>query len=317
MTPDSNLIVVIRSAGERTTNLCHALVAEQVHPSLIHIVSATPFEAALRQAYRLGAESQAQWTFTLDADVLLAPGAVGRLLAAAKAMPPHYAQIEGRILDKTFGTHRHAGNRIYRSSILHLASRLLPANGAEIRPESAVLNRLANQGHPSRWHSEFMGVHDYEQGFHDLYRKSYIHGRKHSSYAESILRRSLQLSASDQDHAVIVRGFLDGLAADRPVGIDASLLQPEAAAAVLALGLSEKPTLDHLSALPNLRHFIQTAAPPPCIPHFHDNLGQAVPKRPPSRSRRLRELYAQHGLFRTSLFVTGTAFLRVAHLLRR
>src|SRR5690606_39569755 len=70
----NDLVVIVRTAGERTFELSHSLLLAQVPADRVLVVDERPFEKALRRTYELGIEHAARWTMTLDADVLLRPG---------------------------------------------------------------------------------------------------------------------------------------------------------------------------------------------------------------------------------------------------
>ena len=93
----TNLVVIIRAAGERTLQVCRELLGMQIRGDAVEIVNETPFEAALRRTYEIGLQRSAKWTMTLDADVLLREGAVAELMAEAERLPRHFVQIEGLV----------------------------------------------------------------------------------------------------------------------------------------------------------------------------------------------------------------------------
>ncbi len=130
--------IVIRSAGERSFQICKKLLLDQVPASYVHVVKEVPFESALRKTYEIGIDSGDEWLMTLDADVFLRQGAVCKLLSQAKGLPGHYFQIEGLVHDKLTGMYREAGHRMYRTKYLKTALQHIPANNTEIRPEYAT-----------------------------------------------------------------------------------------------------------------------------------------------------------------------------------
>lgn len=96
--------VVIRSVKERTEELCKKLIVEQGVPeSQVFIVHEVPFAASMRKGFELGIESNCQWTYCIDADVLLRPGSMAQMLEAAQRADGMTCELQGVVYDKFFG----------------------------------------------------------------------------------------------------------------------------------------------------------------------------------------------------------------------
>lgn len=237
-------MIVIRSCGERTLNACLHSILFQTEKKYVKYIDETPFEKTLIKTFQLGIDSGVEWLITIDADVILFSNALEQLLSEAAKMPETYVQIGARIFDKVFGIYRRAGIRVYRGSMLQKAICLVPSAGTEIRPESALLEKMGKLGHPSRYIGYVGGVHDYEQYYCDIYRKAYIHGHKHEYHAIDLLKRCLRKMEDDTDFAVILRGFCDGLIGGEKATIDARRFHMESRNAIADLNLKEKAPLE-------------------------------------------------------------------------
>jgi hypothetical protein len=236
--------VVVRSANERTTSVATRLACAQLQSDHdISVIAEVPFEAALRATYTIALDVGRKWTMALDADILLAPDAIAGLIRAAELMPPHYVQVQGRIWDKIIGTYRPAGPRIYRTELLKRALEYVPEAGSEIRPESYVLEQMGTLGHPSRRVSPILGLHDFEQYYRDLYRKSFVHAKKHLVFMPNILQRCSYHLGGDQDFLVVLKGLWDGLMYRGSVSIDSTRYLDSFHRAQAELGLEEKSKL--------------------------------------------------------------------------
>lgn len=239
----SNFIVVIRATDERTFETCRKLVLGQVPETRLQVVREYPFEVALRRCYEIGLDSGGEWMVTIDADVLLKQNAIAGLLEEAAFMPEDHFQIEGMVLDKLTRRFRWAGYRAYRVRHLDTAWKLLPADRAEIRPESSTLERMAAQGYPYLRSRKIYGVHDYEQYFRDIYRKAYVHASKHPQWLPELLATWKQLAKQDADLRVALAGAYDGLLAHEEPRIDARDFLGKSEDALARLGLVEKAAL--------------------------------------------------------------------------
>jgi hypothetical protein len=275
----SEIVAVIRSAGERTASICRSVVAEQLGDAAVHVVNERPFEAALRACYRLGIESGVPWMLTVDADVIPRDGAVGDLLTEARRLPGPYAQIEGVVHDKLLGDFREAGHRIYRTRYLPMALEAVPADGAALRPEFTTLERLGRMGHPTRKCDIVFGIHDYEQYYRDLYRKAYVQGQKHPHWLWERVPTWRELGATDPDFQVAARGAVDGAQAVRPARIDVDGFGGDPAPVLHTLALSEKAGLDAdpqaVVAVRALAARVLAAAPRSARPSLGDKLAAA------------------------------------------
>jgi hypothetical protein len=236
--------VVVRSANERTTSVATQLACAQLQSDHdVSVITEVPFEAALRATYATGLAVGKKWTMALDADILLAPNAIVELTRAAELMPLHYVQVQGRIWDKILGMYRQAGPRVYRTGLLRRALEYVPEAGSEIRPESYVLQQMGKRGHPSRRVSPVVGLHDFEQHYRDLYRKSFVHAKKHLDLVPHIVQRCSCNLDGDTDFLVILKGLWDGLLYRGSVSIDSTRYLDSFHRAQADLRLEEKSEL--------------------------------------------------------------------------
>ena len=255
--PDA--FVVIREAGERTAAAARAICEAQVGPDRVATVSEVPFAAALRRGLEVGAEAGRRWTLCLDADVLLAPGAVGLLVAEgerAATDDPAELGVSGIVADVLLGQLRHAGNHLYRTEYLARALERGVFDPAKRRPETVLKKTLARAGHGwTNRDTAPIGLHDAEQSFRDIFRKVYVHSRKHErfmAYAERFWHRR---AAEDLDARValwsltitrLISPYAErpGSRADESVAIDTRRFADNFDALLVPAAMTEKPPLD-------------------------------------------------------------------------
>ncbi len=307
----SQIIAVVRVADERTSKACISTLEMQMPKENIHIVQEVPFEVALRKCYEIGAKSNVKWMLTIDADILLLPGSIEKLLNEAEKMPEHYVQIEGRIFDKVFGSYRQAGHRIYRTSLLPLALELVPADGEQVRPEYTTLQRLGKRGHPSRRVGVVAGIHDFEQSYTALYRKAYVHGTKHADHANELLKRCKQSAPADPDYRVILQGFCDGSIPSDKVSIDARKFKDRAKRALEYLELEEKPPFE-VSSIPDWERWINAQVDFPAP----EMLIKDEPSVPVSKGEYFKISIKERGLLTTVRRTLGALLIDTGNLLR-
>jgi|SRR5690625_1209108 len=233
--------VIIRAAGERTEDECFKIVKEQVDKQAsVSIVRKKPFKEALEECFRIGIASQKKWLITVDADMILLPGAIELLVREAENMPENYLQLQGKIIDKITGTVRKAGPRIYRISLLKRVLDRSKSFDDHIRPESRLITHFGKSGNPSRYISAILCLHDYEQYYKDIYRKSYVHARKHPELLSEMIQRAISFKKEDPDYQVMLQAIWDSLNEEMSVGIDTRLFESKSQKALIKLQLNEK-----------------------------------------------------------------------------
>jgi hypothetical protein len=213
--------IIIRSVGERTESLCKKLILQQGVPeNAIHIINEIPFSKAMKVGFEKGISEKRPWTVCVDADVLLRPGSILKMILHAENQPKNVCEIQGFVLDKFFGGARKGGIHLYRTSLLDKVIKEIPAEGVDIRPETYALNAMQNKGYP--WHTveELVGLHDFEQSYEDIFRKCFVHSHKHLNYSELFIPFWRIESLRDNDYQVALLGFTEGIKHFGEVRID-------------------------------------------------------------------------------------------------
>lgn len=235
------ITAVIRSIGERTAELCEALLAPQIPGGTIHVVRVSPFTEALKRTYEIALAEGRTWTLVLDADVIIRPGAVQGLLAYARSAEDTVFEVEGKVLDKFLDSPRKAGNHLYRTALLQKALEYVTESVDSIRPESYVKTMMTRAGYDCRELEDIVGLHDFEQSYRDIYRKCFVQARKHTARVQALHPLWEDLAGVDADYAVALQAFSDGIGYGGAVGIDGRAAFMDAFDRVLeVLEISEK-----------------------------------------------------------------------------
>jgi hypothetical protein len=207
-----NVTIVVRSSGERTEELCKEFIlAQDVDLSNVFVVKEIPFSASMRKSFTIGIENSLFWTFCIDADVLLRPGAVAGMLRLAQEKEDHFCEIQGLVLDKFFGGPRDAGNHLYRTSLLDNLITKIPAEGEDIRPEYYALQKMTSAGYSWQTVPCLLGLHDFEQYYRDIFRKCFVQAHKHVHYTDLFLSVWRNNVMKDKDYWVALQGFAAGV----------------------------------------------------------------------------------------------------------
>ena len=217
---DDNVTVVIRTIGERTERLCYELLKKQVPEENMYMVCESPFTEALKKTFNIAIEANRKWTFVVDADVLIHPRALSELVEHAETEEDTIFGIEGKVIDKFLDSQREAGNHFYRTKLMQNALQYVPNHLDEIRPESFVKMKMRENGYAWQVEEIIVGLHDFEQSYRDIYRKSFVQAKKHYSRVHKMIPPWDYLARLDTDYVIALKGFEDGKNYPERVGVD-------------------------------------------------------------------------------------------------
>jgi hypothetical protein len=217
---NNNVTVIIRTAGERTERLCHEFIINQIAEENVHIIRETPLTAAVRKSFEIGMRENRKWTFVVDADVLIRLGVIEELIDYVETVDVDVFNIEGKIIDKFLDSPREAGTFLYRTRLLKHAFNLIPDPYMAIRPNSHVRDAMNKHGFTFIKTNIFIGMHDFEQYYRDIYRKCFIQAKKHYKRVLKLLPQWEVKSKTDNDFKVALAGFNSGVKYNGDVSID-------------------------------------------------------------------------------------------------
>ncbi len=258
---ESKFTVVIRSAGERTKEACLHLVLQEVPEEDVHIIEKEPFEEALRETYRIGMNSKKEWLIALDADVLPRQGFTGEIAKITDSLKNRVFTFKPMIYDKLFFKHRMAGFRVYRTRYLEEALAIIPPNGVETRPESFAVAQMEKKKLKALVFEYVAGLHDFEQYYRDIYRKTYFHSYKHMHQLFMVIEDWKKESNRDSDYKVALKGALDGLMSlDEPLP-DIRFFKKRSKNILKSINLIEKDELSLNSIENRVEEILQEAGP--------------------------------------------------------
>lgn len=239
-----NTLWVIRSAGERTTDICEHLVRQFAPAERVQVIYERPFNAAVRRGFELGRASGLKWTCCIDADVLLLEQEITEQLRRAETLAENVFCVQGLVYGKFLPIRRPAGNHLYRNALAAQALPLIPPDGDALRPESVTTQAMKDRGYFTYQTDVVVGLHDYEQYYQDIYRKCFLHINKHEAdlmpMVESHWR---QHRITDQDYEVALLGALAGKVHEGKVYIDRQFQAEEAQKMLTLAKIEEKPPL--------------------------------------------------------------------------
>jgi len=237
--------IILRECGERTADAAYHLLSQIVAPEALHRVNTAPFSRCLAESFKLGIAQGREWTLCIDADVLVTAVGIYELQATAELLPEHIFEVQGLIQDRFFGIRRPAGNHLYRTCYLERALELIPEEGTSLRPESSTIDRMRELGFVDLQLPTLTGLHDYEQHYHDIYRKCFLQGKKHDFLKDFLLPRWQREAAAGNTEAVIAQAAMTaGLQFEGGVLVDRHFMEEDTDKALDKLGIEPRKILD-------------------------------------------------------------------------
>jgi hypothetical protein len=231
--------IIVRCCGERTEKKCIELAKKQ---GTVHIVKASPFGETLRQSYKLALEIRQEWIPMIDADVLLSPGVLKKAILHIRKVKKQIFCWDGHTKDKIMIRNRRAGIHIYKTDLIPYAMKFI--DDKQLKPESHVRREMQKMGLITYTSKFLFGKHDYEQYYHDLWRKAFSQSQKLAGMIRrsKIVKRWKLLRMRDDDFKVILEAHRQGRMFKGKIQID-SRLNYGARAGIKRLGLREKGRL--------------------------------------------------------------------------
>jgi len=237
-----NICVVIRHSGERTFELCQALVKKAVPAANVATVTGVPFSQTLRRSFEMGIERRLEWTLVVDADILIRPTAVQSLMRMAPLLGGKVFELQGKIMDRLGGI-RTGGPKLYRTALLPQALASIPDEDVP-RPEETTILRMCSQGFVRIKLDTVLSLHDYEQWHRDLFRKAFFYVHKFSDAISSWEAKWRESVKEDQDFQVALLGANAGRRFGGKVLSDVRQFDGDLVSAELAAaGIEEKTPL--------------------------------------------------------------------------
>jgi len=307
----SDTCVVIRSAGERTEELCRYLAAQQVPEENVVVIHEHPFSRAVLKSFEVGLDFGLPWTICLDADVVLRQGAISEMVALATTQDPTTFLVEMQTLDKFTGGPQNRGAYVYRTALLDRARQFVPSDEQTMRAGTFVTRKMNAIGCSFVITDLLLGVHEYEQYYRDIYAKKLFRARKVMYEPPILLRRCLRWGLEDRDFWIAACGLVEGWQDQSAIMLDAPQLQERADRFLESIGVEEKEPLA-VEAYENLPDRLIAEYQP--SPEYSDL--QAARARFGSRRGRLSWRARQLGPVRLLPWLVGKGLIKTGNLLQ-
>jgi len=243
---EKSILLIVRGAKERTETVSFNHLSNLFGAGSVQLVNEIPFSKAIQKSFELGIDSGKDWMLCIDADVLLGYNDIKSLLKVTEAVPDHVFEIQGLVRDKFIPVNRPAGNHLYRMSYAKEAIKCIPKEGTSLRPESTMLKNMALKGFPWYQSDIVVGVHDFEQYYKDVFRKCFLHAKKHSYVLPMVMPYWLKMARTEPDFEVAILAASYAQAHMGSVIVSKDFGVGEGKDALKSLGLDEKNQLEEL-----------------------------------------------------------------------
>ncbi len=171
-----DLIIVLRTAGERTVELCKTIIESQIDKKQIYVIEEKPFLKAVKKTFEIGSANPAKFLLAIDADILLYPDAIDYILYEANQFDSNlFFKFDCWVLDKFRGKTT-AGVHFYfnqHSKAFFKFLKTIDDNEFFLRPEFDNLKKFCdlNNLRYLSISSHIVAFHDYMQYYRDLFNK--------------------------------------------------------------------------------------------------------------------------------------------------
>ena len=211
-----DILVVIRSSGERTLPLLLASLEEQMPMTHVHVLRIAPFFDAVVEMFRIGAKHpQKPILLALDADVILAKNAIDIILQQANQLDfDRFIRKHFQVNDKFYGR-RDSGNHLYANHWSAACHEFFVDKGQPniMRPESGNLKSLGKTKglYTGELIKQEIGTHDYHQYYKHIYvgasnlSKKMKYGRVEKI---QVLERKMLFEPNDMDYKIAWEGLI-------------------------------------------------------------------------------------------------------------
>lgn len=185
-----DILVVIRSVGERTEKLCEFSVLQNgiSKENIVYVKNISPFSKALKEGYKLAIEYGKKYTFFIDADMVVLPNTLSVMIEAMERLPNKIFFMNPLAYDYLSGLIIRNGPRLYRTSYLQVAIRLIQDESVSLRPETFVVKRMRRLGYRSIDFDYPSALHEFEQYRKDIFRRVITRYFKSSSTTREYLK---------------------------------------------------------------------------------------------------------------------------------
>jgi len=231
---------IIRAAGERTKDVCSEIIREFVPADSQEIIEERPFAEAIRKTFERGYLSGKKWTVCIDADVFVSQEGFRQLHAIAETLPPRVWYVQGLTIDKFIPIIRTAGTGIYRNKYVREALKYIPGDGTSLRPETTTMQGMLADRYLMYRTPIVVGLHDLEQSYIDIGRKTFLHFHKHHKIRDEMIAYWERRQRQDLDFKAALMGARLGEKFDGALLIDREFKRQEIQAALSQMGLKEK-----------------------------------------------------------------------------
>jgi hypothetical protein len=169
---NKDILVVIRTSGERTFPLTYESISNQVRSTNIIVINKAPFYQAVVEMFKLAKSKRHTYLLSLDADVILDPMAVSKIISNTKKYDAMKTfRIYHNVQDKFFGNMACGNNLFFNRWSGDCYNYLLKDGDSSLnRPESVNVDNFARRFKlESHNVNETIGQHQYHQYYSHIY----------------------------------------------------------------------------------------------------------------------------------------------------
>lgn len=203
-----NAIAIIRTVGERTTDLVEYACRKELPD--VHMIENMSLSDGTRKLCEIALDSGAKWVLIMDSDYIPRKGFIKSLYDVSKTVTDNKMFVKGIINDKFLMELRGDGGgpMLQRVDLLKVWLDNFHRDN-KLTTESRFHNVLGKMGYRSERTKIPVVAHDYEQHYRDIYRSCFVYGKK-AKAARRLYSRWKKLALKDPDFEVALQAHKNG-----------------------------------------------------------------------------------------------------------
>jgi hypothetical protein len=311
-----DITIIIRSVGERTVPVIKHLLKQQVSEDQLFEVNEAPLSRALEVSYEFALKEGRRYVLIIDGDILPFRNMLDRLTAIFNKLDERVFGLQCSVADKMIHNFRPAGVHMHRTVLLESAMKQIPEANETVRPESMTINEMADRGYPTLFIDDVLALHDFEQYYKDLFRKSFFLAHKHTKDLPYVKKLWKRLAVDDNDYRIALEGLERGEQYNKRVVADIKQFGKYNISDILSAGgLTEKSELrgDEIGFDWIEKGYHNFNIP---IEYYHFALFPSNHRKTPLK-RRFLQLKAKVGLWRMGPWLIGNYIEKAGRLIKQ
>jgi hypothetical protein len=192
---------IIRSVGERTESLCVESAKQFLSEENVHLIrNVKPFSLAVKKMLDIAEDSEYDWYFGLDADIVLVEGWMDKVKIVLEEMKGEYYRVDFPIYDRFLPTTTY-GVHFYDNRYTKEVKKILETTKSDNKPEGNIRHKMSAPCYNEP--DLILGYHGYHQYYRDIFSRFALRYQRDRRY----VRRYKIFDKMDKEKEIAKKGW--------------------------------------------------------------------------------------------------------------